>query len=83
MVASLRVAFVLLSAAFCVTLPSCQRCDSRPANCELNPEPGPCFAAIPKFYFDQEDGECKEFTWGGCGGTVPFDSMEECQCQCQ
>ena len=58
-------------------------CESAPAACELLPEPGPCFAAIPKFYFDQEAQECKEFTWGGCGGVVPFDTFEACQgCQC-
>lgn len=58
-------------------------CESAPAACELLPEPGPCFAAIPKFYFDQEAEECKEFTWGGCGGVVPFDTFDACQeCQC-
>jgi len=63
---------------------SCNRpCEDAPAACELAPDPGPCFAAIPKFYFDSETQECKEFTWGGCGGVVPFDSFEACQdCQC-
>ena len=62
---------------------SASSCDSAPAACELLPNPGPCFAAIPQFYFDQEDQECKEFTWGGCGGVVPFDTFEACQeCLC-
>jgi len=47
--------------------------------CELPPNSGPCFAAIPKYYFDQETKTCKEFIWGGCNGVVPFDTMEECQ----
>ena len=45
----------------------------------------PCEAllSIPKFYFDEVQ-ECKEFTWGGCGGVVPFDTLEECQeCECE
>lgn len=46
--------------------------------CDLEPDGGLCNAAIPKYYFDKEEGLCKEFIWGGCGGTVPFDSMEEC-----
>ncbi|HBS20409.1 MAG TPA: proteinase inhibitor I4 serpin [Flavobacteriales bacterium] len=58
-------------------------CNNAPAACEMSPEPGPCFAAITKFYFDQEAQECREFTWGGCGGVVPFDTFDECQeCQC-
>ena len=58
-------------------------CDDAPAACDLLPDLGPCFAAIPKFYFDSETQECKEFTWGGCGGVVPFDTFDACQeCQC-
>ena len=52
-------------------------------NCSLLPETGPCFAAISKFYFDQTDGICKEFTWGGCDGVVPFHTMVECQAECE
>jgi hypothetical protein len=49
----------------------------------LEPNPGPCFAAISKYYFDKDDGKCKEFIWGGCNGIVPFDSLEECkECEC-
>ena len=52
-------------------------------NCELEPMPGPCKAAIPRYYFDQEEKECREFIWGGCAGVVPFETMEECEeCAC-
>ena len=62
----------------------CSRdCALLPAQCELNPESGPCEAAIEKYFFDSEDKVCKPFIWGGCEGTVPFDSIEECQqCEC-
>lgn len=78
---ALGVGFLILVAG---AASSCNpSCVSAPAACKLLPEPGPCFAAIPKFYFDQEDQECKEFTWGGCEGVVPFDTFEACQeCQC-
>jgi len=46
--------------------------------CRLKPDPGPCEAAIEKYYFDPVDNECKPFTWGGCHGVVPFDFMDEC-----
>ena len=64
---------------------SCNRPDGhQPEACALMPNPGLCFAAIPKFYFDPEAQECVEFTWGGCGGVVPFDTLEECQeCECE
>lgn len=47
--------------------------------CDLEPDQGFCEAAIPRYYFDSEDGECKEFLWGGCGGVVPFETMEDCR----
>ncbi|UJH66333.1 BPTI/Kunitz domain-containing protein [Allomuricauda sp. SCSIO 65647] len=68
--------FLLLGTLMCVFV-SCS--DDDPENpCGLEPEVGDCDAAIPKYYFDKEEQECKEFIWGGCGGVVPFDSMEEC-----
>ena len=51
--------------------------------CLMEPDPGNCFAAIPKYYYDQQSNSCKEFIWGGCGGTIPFETMFECEnCKC-
>ncbi len=47
--------------------------------CSLVPDPGNCEAAIPKYYYDPEDGECKKFIWGGCDGVVPFHTLEDCR----
>ena len=47
--------------------------------CNLDPDPGPCEAFIPKYYFDRTTLTCKEFIWGGCDGVVPFNTMEECE----
>jgi hypothetical protein len=53
------------------------------SNCDLEPNGGNCYAHIPKYYFNKEECKCKEFIWGGCEGTVPFDSFEECKaCEC-
>jgi hypothetical protein len=51
--------------------------------CELKPDPGPCRAAIPRYYFDQKTKQCKQFFWGGCNGTAPFKTMEECMNACE
>lgn len=50
--------------------------------CHSIPETGLCKAAIEKYYFDSESNSCKSFTWGGCGGKVPFDTIELCQGLC-
>ncbi len=54
-------------------------CDGR---CSLKPEPGPCRAGFPKAYFDAATKRCAVFTWGGCNGVVPFDTVEECRMVC-
>ena len=58
-------------------------CDFLPTQCGLTPDSGPCEAAFEKYFFDSEDQVCKPFIWGGCEGTVPFDTIEDCrQCEC-
>ncbi|MBS3925087.1 MAG: BPTI/Kunitz domain-containing protein [Nitrosarchaeum sp.] len=47
-------------------------------HCYQVPETGVCKASIEKYYFDWESRSCKSFTWGGCGGSVPFDTLESC-----
>ena len=54
---------------------------SRDEKCFLEPDPGPCEAAISRFYLG-EDGQCKEFLWGGCDGVAPFETIEECRTAC-
>ena len=50
--------------------------------CHYIPHIGLCDAAFLRFYYDQEENECSEFTWGGCGGLVPFETMEDCNSSC-
>ena len=62
---------------------SCSNNSDENCNCDLVPEQGNCEAAIPIYYFDQEEKMCKEFIWGGCDGVVPFDTLEQCEeCAC-
>lgn len=42
-----------------------------------------CQAAIPRWYHDHDSGECKTFTYGGCGGNKNnFYTKEECEQAC-
>lgn len=53
-------------------------------NCSLTPDAGLCKAAFPRYYFDSKEKACKQFTWGGCNGVVPFQTKEECEaCKCR
>lgn len=51
--------------------------------CQLIPQVGMCNAAIPKYYYDQDSSACRMFIWGGCGGVVPFETLEECKSCCE
>lgn len=67
-----------------LALPGCKKEECvQSERCRLAPETGPCFAAIPRYYYDKEEKRCKEFTWGGCQGVVPFETLEACKaCEC-
>jgi hypothetical protein len=53
-------------------------------HCTLVPQVGPCNAALPRYYYDKAEKKCKLFTWGGCAGLVPFETLEACEsCGCK
>lgn len=58
---------------------------SKPAHftCKMSPQAGSCRAAIPRFFYDSQSSKCEQFSWGGCGGTVPFQTLEACQLACE
>ena len=52
-------------------------------DCSEEAEAGMCRAMIPRFYHDKNDGECKQFYYGGCGGNENnFETNEECEKSC-
>jgi hypothetical protein len=56
----------------------------QPDSCYIKPDPGLCKAYIVKYYYDAVEKKCKEFIWGGCGGVVPFETLEDCKtCECE
>lgn len=56
---------------------------STPSACLLSREPGPCEAAIPRYYFDTASGLCMMFNYGGCEGNENnFVSLDACKQTC-
>lgn len=51
--------------------------------CRLTPDIGPCRALMERYFFNAESGKCQQFYWGGCNGTVPFESKAECVRTCE
>ncbi|OQA31190.1 MAG: Ankyrin repeats (3 copies) [Betaproteobacteria bacterium ADurb.Bin341] len=49
--------------------------------CRIKPEPGDCKALFTYAYYDQNAKRCFEAT--GCGGVMPFDSLEACKKVCE
>jgi len=74
---NLAVATMLL-----LTFSQCKKDCFKSDRCELEPDAGLCLAAIPKYYYDKTEKKCKQFIWGGCDGVVPFNTMKECEKQC-
>jgi hypothetical protein len=50
--------------------------------CSLKPERGPCKGMFERYYYDAGSRSCRQFVWGGCGGVVPFETMEACNRDC-
>ena len=64
------------------TLVACQT--TCPENCQLSKVTGPCYAYIPRYYFDKKTGKGKKFIYGGCRGNVNnFKTLAACQKTCQ
>uniref|UniRef100_UPI0035901492 boophilin-G2-like n=1 Tax=Myxine glutinosa TaxID=7769 RepID=UPI0035901492 len=57
--------------------------ESIPAVCAQPVEVGPCRAALRRWYFDPETGNCSLFVYGGCHGNKNnFGSHEGCHTVC-
>uniref|UniRef100_UPI00358DE4C2 papilin-like n=1 Tax=Myxine glutinosa TaxID=7769 RepID=UPI00358DE4C2 len=57
--------------------------ESIPAVCAQPVEVGPCRAALRRWYFDPETGNCSLFVYGGCQGNKNnFGSHEGCHTVC-
>jgi len=51
--------------------------------CSLSRDTGPCRAHHERWFYDQSDGYCKQFVYGGCAGNKNrFDSEPACREAC-
>lgn len=56
--------------------------EDQPA-CRKTPDPGPCKGLFERYHFDAKTKTCKVFYWGGCQGSVPFETQDECEKTCK
>jgi len=53
------------------------------SECMEEKEPGLCFGAFTRFFYNQKTSQCEEFMYGGCGGTKNnFKNKQLCQEEC-
>ncbi|VDD78859.1 unnamed protein product [Mesocestoides corti] len=51
--------------------------------CKLPKDVGPCRAAVRRWTYDLSNGQCVEFTYGGCRGNANnFETKEACEAKC-
>uniref|UniRef100_A0A3B5B7U7 BPTI/Kunitz inhibitor domain-containing protein n=1 Tax=Stegastes partitus TaxID=144197 RepID=A0A3B5B7U7_9TELE len=51
--------------------------------CAAAPVVGPCKGNFPRWYYDQNAGECKHFLYGGCQGNHNnFLQESDCVSEC-
>ena len=52
--------------------------------CALEPDPGPCYAYFPQYFYNATSQKCERFVYGGCRGNGNrFRNRSECQNTCQ
>jgi len=83
-----RNALAAVALSFAVVLAGCGgdtviKEDGLPVVCVAKAQPGHCGGLIPKVYYDYRYNRCKTFYWSGCGGHVPYQTMEDCRKECE
>lgn len=73
---------VLLLAIATPLTGGCSTAPKLPEACAVKPESGRCRAAFTRYWFDDKAASCLAFIWGGCAGSVPFETLELCHAQC-
>jgi hypothetical protein len=76
------VGCLILLLAACGSTPESSPGEQLHVSCLEKPDTGVCRAAKTAFYYDYPSDSCRRFNWGGCGGRVPFQSMDQCVKTC-
>lgn len=54
-----------------------------PEKCSLRPDMGPCYASMPRYFYNSTTQSCEHFMYGGCGGNENrFVTSDECRREC-
>jgi hypothetical protein len=62
--------------------PWAQQLNDESQRCKASPARGTCKGNFERYYFDQQSHTCRMYSWGGCEGEPPFETMEECAKVC-
>ncbi len=54
-----------------------------PEKCYEKGNTGNCRAYFIKYEYNQEKNKCQKFVYGGCGGNIPFNTLNECKRSCE
>nr|XP_016852536.1 PREDICTED: protease inhibitor 4 isoform X2 [Anolis carolinensis] len=55
----------------------------QPEFCHLPPDPGPCKAYMPRYFYNPKSNKCEEFIYGGCRGNKNnFETFKSCHYTC-
>jgi len=78
------ICFVAAVTILMVGIVGASRREGTDASCQSDPEPGPCKASHPRWYYNHARGECQPFTWGGCRGNANrFGTRAQCENRCR
>jgi len=57
--------------------------DPQPRFCKLVKKAGNCRAHLPRYFYDKNSGQCREFVYTGCrGNNNRFLTQDKCECMC-
>ena len=85
----IKIVMILVLLAISALLNSCyeesieEKAKEQDPACKMLPKPGRCKGRIESYFFNHESGQCMPFMWGGCGGSRPFETLQECQKKCK
>lgn len=75
--------FNTVNQCLCLTLVPTSRPEQAEDVCYMPSSPGECNNYEQRYFFDSEEGQCKSFVYGGCGGNKNnFASIAECENYC-
>ncbi|WP_072679618.1 BPTI/Kunitz domain-containing protein [Arcobacter sp. LA11] len=44
---------------------------------------GMCRGYFIKYEYNEKTKKCQHFVYGGCGGNIPFNTLDECKKSCE